>query len=72
MNEVSKWVAWCYNYTEPSVWIYEIWSGCDAEHFLKEWNKLCLSYDSEAIMNRFYLHLDDINREKLTQYVLNR
>lgn len=68
---INKWVFWCYNFTYPKEWIYEIWKGVEAEHF---YNKFCALYDKygcECVIPRFYLELDCTNRKRLLEWVLS-
>jgi hypothetical protein len=67
---INKWVFWCYNFTDPRSWIYEIWTGCIADHL---YNKFCGLYEihgCRSVMQDFYTELDKENRKKLLDWVL--
>jgi hypothetical protein len=67
---INKWVFWCYNFTNPKEWIYEIWKGVEADHL---YNKFCGLYEihgCRGVMQDFYTELDKENGKKLLDWVL--
>ncbi len=66
LEAIRKWVLWSYNYSEPRKFIREIWGeGHFADHIYEKF----IQYN--ANMNRFYAELDNENKRKLAEYVLN-
>lgn len=71
MKEINKWVYWCYNYTDPKEWIYQIWSGCIADHIYAKFKRLYEIFGYRSVMQDFYTELDKENRKLLLQWVLD-
>lgn len=70
-SAIYLWVYWGYNYSDPKQWIYEIWSGCLADHLYGKFMYYYNQYGAYAVMNKFWVELDGDNRAKLEEYVLS-
>ena len=71
-SPITKWVYWCFNYHYPQEWIPQLWgTGAMGEHMMKKFSSIYERYGSSAVMNRFFVELDQENQEKLIDYVLN-
>jgi hypothetical protein len=71
-DPVTKWIYWCFNYTEPKEFIAVIAGGENSylyQHYLSKFNALYERVGADAVMNRFFLELDGEHRQKLLQYV---
>ena len=62
---IKVWCYWCSNYSDPKVWIYEIWPGFMGDHFYDKF-----IYECDADMTKFYRELSGNNQELLSSYVL--
>lgn len=71
-SPITKWVYWCFNYSFPQEWIPAIWGeGAMGEHMMKKFSSLYKQYGASAVMNKFFVELDQSNQEALINYVLN-
>lgn len=71
-SPITKWVYWCFNYHYPQEWIPQLWgTGAMGDHMMKKFSFLYEKYGSNAVMNRFFVELDQENQQKLIDYVMN-
>lgn len=71
-SPITKWVYWCFNYHYPQEWIPKLWGeGAMGEHMMKKFKFLYEKYGSNAVMNRFFVELDQENQQKLIDYVMS-
>lgn len=67
---IQKWNFYCYNF-EPS-FIEKVWGNETslAKHFRDKFNALYKHYGSMGVMPAFYAELDNTNKVKLLEYIL--
>lgn len=71
-SPITKWVYWCFNYHYPQEWVPQLWgTGAMGDHMMKKFSFLYEKYGSNAVMNRFFVELDQENQQKLIDYVMN-
>ena len=71
-SPITKWVYWCFNFPFPQEWIPQIkWNGAGADHFMNKFKEAYQSAGSKGVMNRFFVELDEVNQQKLIDYVMN-
>lgn len=71
-TNISKFVFFGYNY--PHDFIQQIWRDEQviANHLQNKFDMFYKKVGPNAVMNRFYVELDNENREKLERYILSK
>jgi len=69
-SPIHLWVYWGYNY--PSDFIEKIWKGNDhmIKHLTNKFKQIYNRHGPSGVMNKFYVELDNTNREILENWVL--
>lgn len=70
IQAIDKFNKFAFNYNHN--FISEVFTGSLVKHLQSEFDNLYERHGSKCVMLCFYFHLDEGNKKKLIEYILNK